>query len=120
MNENAEYPVSNPPRDSVVWRIFNLQPAAWRGVVTAVFVVLAAVGIKVSSEIPDAVFLAVLAILPIAQAIWTKGAVTPNAKVVVVQPDPVSRPQQVQAGEAVVPSIVSDERILDAARSEGV
>lgn len=107
------------PRDTVWWRLMNLQPAVWRGIVTAVFVFLAAVGIKVAPEIPDAAFLVVLALLPIVQGIWTRSAVTPNAKVAVSVPDPINAPAEVAAGEAVVPASTPTAEILEAAETKG-
>lgn len=103
-------------RDNALWRLVNLQPATWRGIVVAVFVFLAAVGIKVDPGIPDAAFLVVLALLPVAQGLWTKGAVTPNARVAVSVPDPIRSPQVIEAGEAVVSQGVSAGSIEDAAK----
>jgi hypothetical protein len=107
------------PKDTVLWRLVNLQPATWRGVVTAAFVLIAAFGIKVAPEIPDAAFLVILAVLPVIQGLWTKSAVTPNAKVAVRVPDPVNAPDEIEAGPAV-PVDVSHESIIDAANKEGV
>jgi hypothetical protein len=90
-------------KDGIVWRIVNLNPSIWRGVVAAVFVFLAALGIKVAPDIPDAAWLVVAAVIPLLQAISTRKAVTPNAKVVVRMPDPVNEPTKIEAGEAVVP-----------------
>lgn len=107
------------PQDTFWWKLLNLQPATWRGLVTAVFVFLAALGIKVVPEIPDATFLIILAILPIAQGLWTKRAVTPNAKVAVRVPDPVNQPAEIEAGPATVPADVPAQDILVAATEKG-
>lgn len=107
MSEDSNIPSASEPKDTIWWRIVNLQPATWRGIVTAVFVLLAAVGIKVVPEVPDAVFLVILAVLPVIQAAWTKKAVTPNAKVAVRVPDPINRPGKIEAGPAVVDIEVS-------------
>ena len=109
------------PQDTVWWRLINLQPAAWRGIVMAVFVFLAAVGIKVAPQIPDAAFLVILALLPVIQAVWTKTAVTPNAKVLVRVPDPVNQPLEIEAGQAVVPitDMEKSADILQAAETRG-
>lgn len=104
------------PRDNPLWRLVNLQPATWRGIVTAVFMLLAAIGIKVAPEIPDAAFLVVLALLPVIQGLWTKSAVTPNAKVAVEVPDPINAPNEVVAGQARV--LADDQDVIDAARGE--
>lgn len=99
----SDFDSNEGPKDSFFWKLFNLQPAVWRGLVTAVFALLAAIGIKVAADVPDVVFLVVLALLPILQGVWTKGAVTPNAKVVVKVDDPIDAPNDISAGEAVVP-----------------
>jgi len=109
----------NAPRDTVWWKLVNLQPATWRGVVTAAVVLLAAVGIKVAPEVPDAVFLVILALLPVIQGVWTRSAVTPNAKVAVSVPDPVNAPSVVESGQAVVPDNTPVSEILEAAKGEG-
>lgn len=111
---------ADQPKNTIVWRLVNLQPSVWRGVVTAVFVTLAAVGIKVAPEIPDVAFLIVLALLPIAQGLWTKSAVTPNAKVAVSVPDPINAPDEVSAGQAVVPMGTPAAEIVEAAKIKGV
>jgi hypothetical protein len=113
-------PPTTGPKDTIWWRLVNLQPATWRGVVTAVVVLLAALGIKVAPGIPDAAFLVILALLPILQGLWTKSAVTPNAKVAVAVPDPINAPAEVTAGEAVVPDETPAEDILAAATEKGV
>lgn len=109
----------NEPKDTVWWKLVNLQPATWRGIVTAVVVLLAAAGVKVAPEVPDAVFLVVVSLLPIAQGLWTRSAVTPNAKVAVSVPDPVNEPGVVAAGQAVVPDNTPANEILEAAGQEG-
>jgi hypothetical protein len=40
------------------------------------------------------------------QALWTRGSVTPNAKVVVYKPDPVNHPAELAPGEAVSSNVV--------------
>ncbi len=114
----SEY--GSQPKDSVLWKLVNLEPAVWRGIVVAVLAVLAAVGIKVAPGVPDLAFLVVLAVLPVFQGLWTKSAVTPNAKVAVVVPDPVEAPSIVRAGEAVVPVRTPRDTIVEAATSRGV
>lgn len=114
------YPASDQPPDTFWWRLVNLQPATWRGIVVAIFAFLAAVGIKVAPEIPDAAFLLVIALLPIAQGLWTKKAVTPNAKVAVYVPEPTRAPELVQPGEAVVPEYVRANVIEDAAKGDAL
>jgi hypothetical protein len=107
------------PKDSIWWRLINLQPATWRGLVVAVIGFLAALGFIVKPEIPEA-FLGVVAILlPIVQALWTKSAVTPNAKVAIRIDDPISKPAEITAGEAQVSTAVRPLEIIEAATEKG-
>lgn len=106
------------PKDTIWWRLVNLQPATWRGIVVAAFALAAALGIKFAPEVPDAAFLVVLAALPLIQGLWTKKAVTPNAKVAIRVPDPIKHPNQIEAGPASV--VVSRDRLIEAAETEGV
>lgn len=100
-------------RNTVWWRILHLEPAMWRGVVVAVLALLASFGVYVRPELPDALVLAIVAVSALLQAVWTKPAVTANARVVVWAPDPVGQPTNVQPGEAVTHA--SDRKIIDAA-----
>jgi hypothetical protein len=100
-------------RTGVWWRIVHLEPALWRGVVMAVVALLAASGIVVSPAIPDTTVLLLVAVVAIVQAVWTRPAVVPNAKVVVLAPDPIADPATVQPGEAVTRASNAD--VLDAA-----
>jgi hypothetical protein len=104
------------PRDTALWRLINLQPAVWRGLVVAVLALAATLGFEYAADLPDNVMLLIIGILPILQALYTRKAVTPNAKVAVSVPDPVRAPNKVEAGEAVVNA--PDEEIVAAAASE--
>ena len=111
---------SNPlrdARDTALWRLINLQPAVWRGLVVAAVAIAGTVGLDVAVDLPDNIMLVIIGVLPVLQALYTRGAVTPNAKVVILAPDPVSAPNAIEAGPAAVNS-PADE-IIDAARSEG-
>lgn len=105
------------PKDTMWWRLVNLQPAVWRGLIISVIAVAAAFGIKTREDLPDLLMLVVLGALPILQGLWTKGAVTPNAKVAVIVPDPVGAPNKVRAGEAEVNA--PNEDVIEAARVKG-
>jgi len=98
------------------WRLVHLDPALWRGLIVAVVFVLAAFGIAVSPDIPDSVIGLVGAVLAVLQALWTKPAVTPNAKVVTFLEDP-AKPRIISAGDAV--TTASDTAIVAAARQSG-
>jgi hypothetical protein len=101
-------------RDTVWWRIIHLDPALWRGAVVAVVALLGAIGILVTPALPDALLGALVAVAAVAQALWTRPAVTANARVVVEAPEPIRSPGTVVAGEAVTRA--SDTAIIDAAR----
>lgn len=107
----------NEPQDSFWWKLINLDPALVRGVVIAVVALLGTFGILVSDQLSDNLVALLLAILAIVQAVWTKRAVTPNAKVVVRAPDPVNAPDVVAPGEAVTTATSND--IVEAARTSG-
>lgn len=100
-------------RNGVWWRIVHLEPAMWRGVVMAVVALLTAAGVYVAPGVPDTLVIAIVAVTALIQAVWTRPAVTANARVVVVAPDPIAKPRTVEAGEAVTRA--SHEQILDAA-----
>lgn len=103
-------------KDSFWWRLVHLEPAVWRGAVVAVVALVGAFGIVVAPAIPDALLAAWVPLAAIVQALWTRPAVTANARVVVEAPDPVNRPGRVVAGDAVTGA--SDALILAAARSD--
>lgn len=108
------------PDDTLWWRIINLQPATWRGLVIAIVAFLGALGVTISDDIPDSFLLLVAAVLPLIQALWTKGAVTPNAKVAIRIDDPVSGTDEIEAGPAQVSSSLDPTEILFKASKEGV
>ncbi len=65
-------------------RLLTLEPALVRSVASVVVLIGANVGLNLSAHVDSAVtvVLAVLALLPLLQAWWTREAVTPNAVVV--------------------------------------
>jgi hypothetical protein len=106
---------SNPNASpSMLYRFTHLQPSVYRGIVTAIFGVLASLGIVVSDDIPDQIIVLVLAILPLVQALWTKGAVTPNDKVVAYVEDPYEGRHSIEPGPAVPAASLSQTRVLGA------
>lgn len=104
-------------RNSVWWKIVNLNPVLLRGAVVALVGLLGSLGILVAPGLPDNLVLVFTAILAIVQAIWTKPSVTPNARVAVAVPDPVNKPEEVVSGEAV--TTATNVEIVEAARGEG-
>lgn len=108
---------TNDGSNSLWYRLVHLNPTLWRGLVVAVVALLLSVGVKVSPEIPDNVILFITALAAVLQALWTKPAVTANAKVVAFLPDPVNEPATVCPGEAV--TTASDRAVIDAARTSG-
>lgn len=107
----------NPDQDSAVeksvemtnfwWRLVHLDPAILRGAVIAIVALVSALGFVVSGQTLEAFLTAIGALLAIVQALWTRGAVTPNAKVVVYKPDPVNQPALLAPGEAVSSNVVA-------------
>jgi hypothetical protein len=98
------------------WRLVNLNPALYRGVIMSTIWALTSLGIAVSDTVPNAFIVLIGAVFAMAQAFWTKPAVTPNAKVVVYMDDP-NNPKQVSAGEGV--TTASDKAIIEAAQTSG-
>ena len=102
-------------RGTFSWRLIHLDPAVFRGAVVAVVALLGAVGIRLSPAVPDALIAVWVPLAAMVQAVWTRPAVTANARVVVLAPDPVGNPRVVAAGEAV--TLASNVAIIDAART---
>jgi hypothetical protein len=99
------------------WRLVHLEPALIRGLAVAVVGLLGSVGILVIPGLPDGLVGVWLALAAIVQALWTKGAVTANARVAVRVPDPVNAPFVVEAGEAA--TTAPSAAIVEAARAAG-
>lgn len=104
------------PKENLWIRLSKLDPAVYKGVVVGVVALLASVGVFVSPDIPDSIVALIVAIASFIQAVWVRGSVTPNAKVVIVMPDP-EKPRVIQAGEAA--TTASDNIILSAAKMAG-
>lgn len=101
-------------RDTIWWRLVHLDPALLRGGVVAVVALLGVLGVLVTPGLPDVVLVLWVALAAIVQALWTRPAVTANARVLVAVPDPVNEPHVVVAGEAV--TTAGGTAIIDAAR----
>lgn len=89
------------PNDNFWYRLTKLDPAVFRGLIVAIVALLASVGVAISPGVPDALIGFIWAVSALVQAAWTRQAVTANAKVAVVVPDPVNNPQIIEAGEAI-------------------
>lgn len=94
-----------------------MNPVLLRGALMALVVLLGSVGIMVTPAIPDALVAFLAAAAAVAQAVWTRSSVTPNAKVVVRAPEPVTEPGVVEPGEAA--TIAPNADIITAARASG-
>jgi len=103
-------------KTSFWYRLVHLNPALFRGLIMAVVLLLAAVGVKVSPAIPDATIGFLAALFALIQALWTAPAVTPNEKVVVYVPDPVKAPDEVAPGQADA-GLATNSEIIKAART---
>jgi hypothetical protein len=99
-----------------LWRLIYLEPALWRALIVTAFTLLLSLGVAVSPDIPNSVIGFILASAPVAQALWTRGAVTPNAKVAVKVPDP-EKPDEVTPGDAV--TTATPRSIVAAAQASG-
>lgn len=88
------------------WRLVHLDPAILRGAVVAVALLVSTLGFAISEQTLTAFLTAIAAVLAMVQALWTRSAVTPNAKVVVYKPDPVNKPAELAPGEAVSSNVV--------------
>ena len=110
--------LSPPPledRNTFLWRLVHLEPVVLRGVIVSLLMLLASLGIIISPQLPDELIAFLAAVAALYQALWTRSAVTPNAKVVVAAPDPVNRPNVITAGEATTTAHAA--AILDAAHT---
>lgn len=111
--------MSNPaqtPQDTFWWRLTHLEPAMYKAAIVAFFVLLTAVGVHFATSIPDALTGLVAVLVPLVQALWTRGSVVPNDKVVVSAPDPIGSPTIVAPGPAL--TTAPDAAILYAARHD--
>lgn len=105
------------PTDTFWWKLVHLDPTLLRGLIMAAVLLLSSLGILVSPEVPNSLIGFIATALAIVQALWTRPAVTPNAKVAVVVPDPVNAPEIVEAGDATTTATTKD--IVEAARASG-
>ena len=96
-----------PENPSFWWKLVHLNPALLRGLVIALFAVLAGVGLIVSDQMQNSIIAFIGALFALIQALWTHGAVTANAKVVAYKPDPVAKPSVVAAGDAISTDVVA-------------
>lgn len=104
------------PDNSFWYKLTKLEPAVYRGLIVAIVALLASIGVAIAPGLPDAVIGFILVLLPIVQALWTRPAVTANARVAVYLPDPQNEPNYVKAGEATTTATNAD--ILEAAKEE--
>lgn len=111
------YDEVNPGSNSLWYRLVHLNPTLWRGLVVATVGLLLSIGVRISPDIPDNVILFIVALAAVLQGIWTRPAVTANAKVVTFLPDPVNEPAAISPGEAI--TTATDRAVIDAARTSG-
>lgn len=95
-----------PENPSFWWKLVNLDPVLVRGAVMSFAALAATLGLAVSDKALGAFLAAVFSLMLLLQALWTRGSVTPNAKVVVYKPDPIEAPFELEAGPAVSTDIV--------------
>jgi hypothetical protein len=84
------------------WKLVHLNPALWRGLIVAVAALLVSVGISIFTDsVQNGVYGVIIAVVGIVQALWTRGSVTANQKVVVYKPDPVESPNTLASGLSI-------------------
>jgi hypothetical protein len=105
------------PTDTFWWKLVHLDPTLLRGLIMAAVLLLSSLGILVSPEVPNSLIGFIATVLAIVQALWTRPAVTANARVAVLVPDPVNAPEIVEAGDATTTATTKD--IVEAARASG-
>jgi hypothetical protein len=97
-------------------RLIELEPVKLRGLVMTTAMLLTILGVKLIPGLDEALLAWLLALFPVVQWLWTRGAVTPNATVAVRVPDP-DKPGVIEAGDAT--TTASGAAIITAARSAG-
>lgn len=96
-----------------IWeRLSSLQPALVRAIIVGIVgVIVVVTGKQIDDGTVDMVVNIIMILLPIVAGLFIKRAVTPNAKVVVLQPDPVNAPEVLAPGAAVADSELAPEII---------
>lgn len=95
------------------YKLVHMEPALLRGLIMAVFAFLASVGIVASDTLPDALIGVTLALLALIQALWTRGVVVAEDKVVAYVEKPWSG-EQLRAGKAT-PAPGTPEGVVESA-----
>jgi hypothetical protein len=108
--------ITMEPNTSFWYRLTKLDPAVYRGLIVSGVALLASIGVAISPGVPDALIAFIVVVVPLVQALWTRPAVTANARVAVYVPDPVSNPQIVEAGEAT--TTATNAQIIEAAKEQ--
>lgn len=103
----------NARRPSIWWKLAHLEPAVYRGIVVAVFGLLASLGVVISPDIPDQVVIVIMALLPLIQGLWTRAGVVAEDKVVAYVEDPTSG-TGLKAGPAAPAPYISKHRVEEA------
>jgi hypothetical protein len=84
-------------------RLTSLNPAVVRGVVVAVVALIVLItGKAIDDSTVDVIANVILLLLPIVAGLFIRPAVTANAKVIALKPDPVGAPNVIAPGEATV------------------
>jgi hypothetical protein len=93
-------------------RVMLLNPALVRGLVVAIAAILATVlgRTVIDSALIDSIVIFFASISALVSALWTRGAVTPNDKVVAYKPDPLNDPANVIVPENVHPAVEAAEQ----------
>jgi hypothetical protein len=103
-----------PDKNSMWWRLVNLEPVLWKTIILTIVAVLGSVGILVNDDLANNLVILWTTLMSIIQLVWVRGSVTANARVAVLVPDPAD-PSAVAPGAAFT-SAPSTE-IVQAART---
>lgn len=92
-------------------RILVLNPALVRGLLVSLAAILATVlgHTVISDDLITAIIDGFVAVSALVGAVWTRGAVTPNDKVVAYKPDPLGAPHNVVVNESQSASVIQAE-----------
>lgn len=92
-------------------RILVLNPALIRGLLVSLAAILATIlgHTVISDDLITAIIDSFVAVSALVGAVWTRGAVTPNDKVVAYKPDPLGAPSNVVVNESQRASVIQAE-----------
>lgn len=106
LQEEDSYAEDIPEDPGFWWKLVHLDPVLLRGAVIAGAALAGSLGFAIGDQKVEAFLAAAAALMYLVQALWTRKAVVPNAKVVAYKPDPVDAPTVIAPGPAVSTDVV--------------